>query len=214
MEDSARARKRPNLTLTRFSALLAPILKKRVHVAKDFAFRALKAQHHVNKDERLQSHLEKTQYLKYKLCVAKARKARQIKAKMFGKWHAKLSPIKHLIEATTVLCESLVHKVKCVFAHLRANKDAYGAFLQYKKRLALRLRRLQEKNRSAVYFSSDHNKMVAMLVVRLKVLISKKIIVLKEFAFAAIFDESIDNEDADIEELYIRYKLLKKEKVK
>ena len=206
-------RKKPNLTLTKFITLLEPILKKRMIIAKDSCFRRIKDRYHINKDEKLQNHLEKTMYLKFQLFRHKSRKARNVKARYFAVWHRKLSPIKHLIESTTLICESLVLKMRSIFCMLKANKDAFGSYLQYKKRLALRLRRLQEKNRTAVYFSSDHNRMVAMLVVRLKVFISKKIIVLKEMAFTAIFQKSIDNEDSDIEDLYISYKLLKKEKV-
>ena len=213
MDEILTIKKKANINLTKFITNIDPIIKKQALISKSMFFRALKHKYHIDKDEKLKNHIEKTAYLKFLINKYKKSKVKQIKARHFTTWHNKLALLKLLITATTRICNSTVVKVRFIFNLLKSNKNAFYTFIQYKKRLALNLRRLQEKNRDAVHNLSDRHKITASLIVRLELILTRRCLVLKESAFSMIFQYSIDNEDSDIEDLYINYKLLKKQKV-
>lgn len=206
-------RKKVNIQLTVFTAYLNAIANKYQLIAKSAGFQRLKQSFHVNKGEELKHHVEKSAYLQFRLYQYGRNRSRRVKAQYFRHWHKKMAPVKLLVDATTRIRNALVLKTKMAMDLLRCNKNAYRSFMQHKKRLAIRLRRLQEQNHSLADSSNDTNKTTAALVARLEFIVKKRHITLKEAAFSMIFNNSVENEDADVEDLYISYKLLKKEKV-
>ena len=94
-------------------------------------------------------------------------------------------------KAVNLLVYRVSVKQRNVLALFQSNNKAFLNYISFKKKLALKLRRLQEKNRESMNIYTDENKVVSKLIIRLESILVKNRTLLKETAFEQLFNNLI-----------------------
>ena len=166
-----------------------------------------------NTEKEKQKKTGKQALLRFLAFKATKRLNRVVLSRYFFYWKEKDNQTKLLLKPMSFIINRLTNKQFFAFTVIQTYGKSFGSFIAFKKKLDLRLRRLQEKNRESMNIYTDENKVISKLIIRLESILCKKKLMFKEEVFNNLFYNVINNDNPDIEDIYINYKLLKKEKV-